>query len=247
MPPLTIDGVFPLSVTQLSASLNVSTPYIQQGPGASVLAVPNPAGDDVLVVLSGVQTMSSKTLLNPVIQLGTITSATINYPVMSASAISASSIADGSVSDTEYQFINSLTSNAQNQLNKKMTGTAAATSTMAAATASDAAVTPAYAQYHPSAAKAWVKVTQSATTILTAYNITSVQNVGKGDYDVCFSTPFSTTGYVCIGQAISGTGINYFAVAGKTNTVGTQKIAIMEGGNAASQDLAFAAVFYGTQ
>jgi hypothetical protein len=70
-----IDGKVPLQGTTLAASVCVQTPYIQQGDGASVLGVPNPAGADGFVVLSGVQTLSSKTFLGPTIVGGTVSGA----------------------------------------------------------------------------------------------------------------------------------------------------------------------------
>jgi hypothetical protein len=47
----------------------------------------------------------------------------VNADIASAAAIDASKIADGSVSNAEFQFINSLTSNAQNQLDGKASTT----------------------------------------------------------------------------------------------------------------------------
>lgn len=82
-----IDGKFPAQVTTLQASVSVETPYIQQASGAHTLAVPDPAGNDTLTVLSGAQTLSSKTLLNPVITSGVLTQPIITSGVLTQPVI----------------------------------------------------------------------------------------------------------------------------------------------------------------
>lgn len=77
--PAYIDGRVPASVSTLEASVGIQTPFIQQGVGAAALGVPNPAGADTFTVLSGVQTLSSKTLLQPV-----VTSASLTQPVVTS-------------------------------------------------------------------------------------------------------------------------------------------------------------------
>ena len=62
MPPLYIDGRVPLDVTTLNASADVATPYLMQGAGAKTLAVPNPAANDTIAVLTATQTMANKTI-----------------------------------------------------------------------------------------------------------------------------------------------------------------------------------------
>lgn len=85
--PAYIDGRVPVSVSTLEASIGIQTPYIQQASGASLLGVPNPAGPDNFVVLSGVQTLSSKTLLNPVITSGALTQPVVTSGVFTAPTI----------------------------------------------------------------------------------------------------------------------------------------------------------------
>lgn len=53
------------------------------------------------------------------------------------------------------------------------------------------AVTPGRQQYHPSAAKFWVKWTANSTTILVSYNMTSIADTAVGDADGTIATDFS--------------------------------------------------------
>jgi len=53
---------------------------------------------------------------------------------------------------------------------------------------------PARQQFHPSAAKAWVKF-NAAGTILASYNIASVTKNGTGDYTITYTTAFSSAEY----------------------------------------------------
>lgn len=70
-----------------------------------------------------------------------------------------------------------------------------------AASSTSVAVTPGLQQYHPSAAKAWVKF-NSAGSVLASYNITSVTDVTTGRWTVNIATDFSSASYV--GVAMCG-------------------------------------------
>lgn len=67
------------------------------------------------------------------------------------------------------------------------------------ATSNTVAVTPGRQQFHPSAAKAWVKFAGSAVngaqTINASYNVSGVSRTGAGLYTVSFTTAFSSTDY----------------------------------------------------
>lgn len=69
-----IDGQVPYQVSTLVATVSVQTPYLLYDAGAKSLAVPDPLADDTLAILTGTQTMDHKTLLNPVITTGSLTS-----------------------------------------------------------------------------------------------------------------------------------------------------------------------------
>lgn len=73
-------------------------------------------------------------------------------------------------------------------------------------------VTPGRQQYHPSAAKGWVKAAVDGTIFGTAYNVASVTDVGTGQARINWSTSFSSNHYVVVGSlfvdfsgALSGT------------------------------------------
>lgn len=52
-------------------------------------------------------------------------------------------------------------------------------------------VVPGRQEFHPSAAKFWVKWTGGSTTIVASYNMTSIANTGTGDADGTIATDFS--------------------------------------------------------
>lgn len=73
-------------------------------------------------------------------------------------------------------------------------------SEMEAASSTALAVVPGRQQYHPSAAKAWARVTQSGTMTLNAsYNMSSVTDLGAGDSQFNLSTAFSSAQYAGAG------------------------------------------------
>lgn len=61
-------------------------------------------------------------------------------------------------------------------------------------------VTPSVQQYHPSAAKAWARVTESGGSYALAagYNIASVSKNATGNVTVNFATDFSSANYACV-------------------------------------------------
>ena len=71
-------------------------------------------------------------------------------------------------------------------------------------------VSPAKAQFHPSASKAWVKFTSvSSTAIAASYNITSVGDNGTGDTTITIATDFSGTAYTGVATASNADGNGY--------------------------------------
>ena len=76
---------------------------------------------------------------------------------------------------------------------KALTLPVASQAEMEAATALDKAVTPGRQQYHPSAAKAWVRFKGTgAVSIISSYNVTSVTDNEVGDYTVNLTTSLSS-------------------------------------------------------
>jgi len=65
-------------------------------------------------------------------------------------------------------------------------------------------VAPATQRFHPSACKAFVVFDGDPVAILgTDYNVTSITDLGVGDYRVTWDTNFSNVNYVCIGMNTS--------------------------------------------
>lgn len=56
-------------------------------------------------------------------------------------------------------------------------------------------VSPGTQQYHPSAAKFWVKATGNSTTIVASYNMTSWADTNVGDADGTIATDFSSANW----------------------------------------------------
>jgi hypothetical protein len=72
--------------------------------------------------------------------------------------------------------------------------TAATQADMEAASATNVAVTPGRAQHHPSAAKGWVEF-DTAGSVAANYNVDSIDDNGTSDFDVNWSTDFSSVNY----------------------------------------------------
>jgi hypothetical protein len=68
---------------------------------------------------------------------------------------------------------------------------AAAQSDQETATSTTTYVSPGRQQFHPSAAKFWVKATGNSTTVVVSYNMTSWADTGPGDADGTIATDFS--------------------------------------------------------
>ena len=85
--------------------------------------------------------------------------------------------------------------------------TAATQADMEAASSNTVFVTPAHAQSHPSAPKAWVIFdgTQGSPTAAAGYNIASITKNGTGDYTITFTIAFSSANYAIIGTPSGNT------------------------------------------
>lgn len=77
-----------------------------------------------------------------------------------------------------------------------VTVTAAVKSDQTTATSTSVAVVPGVQQYHPSAAKVWIKYTTSgSTSITTSYNVSSLTDNGTGDTTINFTVAFANANY----------------------------------------------------
>jgi hypothetical protein len=71
---------------------------------------------------------------------------------------------------------------------------------MEAAASSDVVVTPLRLHFHPAAAKAWVRFDGTATSVTAAaaYNVASITDKGTGNYNIIFSTAFSSGNFAAV-------------------------------------------------
>jgi hypothetical protein len=74
---------------------------------------------------------------------------------------------------------------------------------MEAGSVTDYAVTPGRQQYHPSAAKGWVRAANDGT-IQGSYNVSSVADTGTGQLTVSWNVDFSSSAYACTVSTING-------------------------------------------
>lgn len=98
---------------------------------------------------------------------------------------------------------------------RTVTNAGATQAEMVAGTSDTVAVTPAVAQHHPSACKAWGKAA-GAGTLTVSYNVTSVTDTGAGHLDVTIAADFSSA--------------NYAIVAGTTAVATTLTVATIDNG-----------------
>jgi hypothetical protein len=91
-------------------------------------------------------------------------------------------------------------------------GTAASQAEQEAGASTTAFTSPGRQQFHPSAAKFWVKATGNSTTMVASYNMASWANTGVGDADGTIATDFSSAdwcGSVSIIDATSAWDVTY--------------------------------------
>jgi hypothetical protein len=102
---------------------------------------------------------------------------------------------------------------------------------------------PGRQQYHPSAAKAWIRFNGTGTPAIDAsYNVTSITDVGTGRWIVNFTTSFSSANYgvsaICEGDS-SFTYVYVIACDPSTApTASAFAIRIMDGGAVGNRDSA---------
>lgn len=111
-------------------------------------------------------------------------------------AIDAAKIADGTVSNTEFQYLNGVTSAIQTQFNA--VATAASQAEQEGMTEAAKYVSPATQHHHPTSAKAWCRFRGTNAEILASYNITGVTRASAGVYTITWATDFSSTDYVAV-------------------------------------------------
>lgn len=90
--------------------------------------------------------------------------------------------------------------------NASTTASAATQAEMEAGTSTTTFVSPGRSQYHPSAAKAWIKFTGEGTIAISAsYNTTSITDITTGEYTWTIATDFSGADW-CFQGAVESEG-----------------------------------------
>lgn len=84
--------------------------------------------------------------------------------------------------------------------------TGASQSDQETGTSTTTVVTPGRQQFHPSAAKAWLRC-DTAGTISLSYNITSITDTGTGAVTVTLATDFSTANYTAVATPEAGSAL----------------------------------------
>ena len=137
-------------------------------------------------------------------------SATANRKVTVNNLITA--LTEDTTPDTANDFVMTYDTSATNIKKVKLqnlgaSGTAATQADQETATSTVTYVSPGRQQYHPSAAKAWVRYAHSAgtPTITASYNVTSLTDNGSGDTTINFTTAFSSASYGAAGLGSYGT------------------------------------------
>lgn len=113
-------------------------------------------------------------------------------------------------------------------LNGAVAGTSLASqSEMETATATDKMVTPGRQHNHPSAAKVWALITQSAGnyTLAAGYNVASITKNSTGDVTVTFTNAMSSASYAAVPVGVRSSGAGGTCAPGvATKAVGSYRI-----------------------
>jgi hypothetical protein len=128
-----------------------------------------------------------------------------------------------------------------------ITNLAASQAQQEAGSALTVAVTPGRQQFHPSAAKAWVRGNMAGATG-TSYNVTSITDASVGTTVVTFTVPFSAVTYAMSVTASSNTDIwgQQYPAAGAA-AVGSCGLGFVAGSRSLTDPDIFYAIFFGDQ
>jgi hypothetical protein len=98
---------------------------------------------------------------------------------------------------------------------------AASQAEMETASSTTVAVTPGRQQYHPSAAKFWIKFNGTGTPAINAsYNFTSITDSGTGYYELYIATDFSSGNYCVVASSTKLSGASSDATIMMASPVG---------------------------
>lgn len=119
-------------------------------------------------------------------------------------------------------------------------------SEMEAGSSTTLAVTPGRQQFHPSAAKAWVRFNGSGTPgVVIGYNVSSITDHGTGDYSTNFTTAFSTANYAINVSASNALAVINNSAAAPTTTA--CRIATITTAGASTDPAIVGCSFFGDQ
>jgi hypothetical protein len=108
------------------------------------------------------------------------------------------------------------------------------------------AVNPGVQQFHPSAAKCWLKA-NSSNAVVTSYNITSTTNTGTGIMDVTIGTDFSTSNFCSVVSASIASNISANTDPSTGLAAGTVRVLMFNTNSGAAASSATALSCYGDQ
>lgn len=117
-----------------------------------------------------------------------------------------------------------------------------------AANSSSVFVSPAVQQDHPSAMKARVVFDGTTGAILASYNITSVNRISTGTFDITWITPFADNTYNLAGNAaIAGTSRFVVVDMASPPTASTMRVKVYATNNATADSNIVYCTFFGNQ
>lgn len=132
---------------------------------------------------------------------GAIGSGQIGHPLLGSGGVLSGDIASGQVGINHFQ-----------------SGTVADQTLMEAGTSLTSFTTPGKQQFHPSAAKAWVRW-NSAATIAASYNISGITVPGTGQYVISYTVAFSSVNYaIACSTGVNTGGGNVLWMSAHSNT-----------------------------
>lgn len=119
------------------------------------------------------------------------------------------------------------------------------------ASATNVYVSPGRQQFHPSAPKAWAKVSNSGTPAVSqGYNVSSLTDNGVGDVTFNFTTSFSAATYAYLGTPQENGSGNTITVNQKTGVApatGSCRVMVRNASGGSAVDLDFSVAFLGDQ
>lgn len=204
---------FTVAVSQASHGFSVGNLVYLNGSTYTKAIATSAAAAEVVGIVSAVANTNNFTLQfgGRVTGLSGLTAGTVYFlsPSSAGDATSTEPSTAGQVSKPVYLADSTTTAILTVESRGSIISTAgvlseATQSDMETGTSTSTYVSPAKAQYHPSAAKAWARITYSGGTpsVSLGYNVSSLTDTGTGIVTVNFTTAFSGTTYAIIASGV---------------------------------------------